>query len=214
VSDLWLDALEVNPLPTLLAWEDAALPYFVRRDLLDEPTGPVAALWEAAGARRLLQKQQPDGSWRYPGKSYDPETGTHYDLLETYRSLRVLVEMYGVCRDHPALQQAAEYVFAQQTDEGDIRGIIGSQYMPYYHGAILELLIKAGYADDPRIEGRDGIVQPQPHFWRPLKEKRQVGRQLTSEAHRMGDKVEHPVVHCRTSGAPRPSWNSRRAFRM
>ena len=30
--------------------------------------------------------------------------------------------------------------------EGDIRGILGNQTMPYYHGALLELLIKAGYA--------------------------------------------------------------------
>jgi hypothetical protein len=149
---MWLDALKVNPLPTLRAWQDPALLFFVQRDLLDEPTGPVESLWQAPGATRLVQRQQADGSWRYPGKSYDPGTGTQYDLLETYRNLRLLVETYGFRRDHPALHKAAEYVFAHQTDEGDIRGIIGNQYMPYYHGAILELLIKAGYVDDPRIE--------------------------------------------------------------
>lgn len=149
---MWLDALTVNPLPALLAWDDPALRYFVRRDLLDEPAGPVEALWQAPAAVALLQKQQADGSWRYSGKSYNPETGTRYDLLETYRSLRLLVEMYGFHGEHPALHPAVEYVLAYQTDEGDIRGIIGNQYMPYYHGAILELLIKAGYAGDARIE--------------------------------------------------------------
>jgi hypothetical protein len=59
--------------------------------------------------------------------------------------------MYGVHRDHPTLRKAAAYLFSCQTPEGDIRGILGNQYMPYYHGAILELLIKAGYADDPRV---------------------------------------------------------------
>jgi hypothetical protein len=36
--------------------------------------------------------------------------------------------------------------------KGDIRGILGTQYMPYYHGAILELMIKAGYDTDSRVE--------------------------------------------------------------
>ena len=152
MTGMWLSVLNVNPLPTLLAWDDPALCYFVRRDLLEESVAPMETLWETKAAVQLIQKQQPDGLWRYPGKSYDPDTGTRYDLVETYRNLRVLIEMYGLDRCHPALQQAAEYVFAHQMDEGDIRGIIGNQYMPYYHGAILELLIKAGYADDPRVE--------------------------------------------------------------
>jgi hypothetical protein len=148
----WLDALKRNPLPPLLAWDDPALTYFVRRDLLDEDSGPLELLWEAPAAARLLRSQQADGSWRYSGKSYNPETGTHYDLLETYRNLRLLVEMYGFHRDHPAMPKAVEYVLTYQREEGDIRGIIGNQYMPYYHGAILELLVKAGYADDARVE--------------------------------------------------------------
>ena len=144
--------LAVAPLPALLAWDDAALGYFVRRDLLEEAVAPVETLWETKAALKLAQAQQPDGAWRYPGKSYDAQTGTNYNLLETYRTLRILVEMFGFHRAHPALQKAADYVFSCQTAEGDIRGIIGNQYMPYYHGAILELLIKAGYGDDPRVE--------------------------------------------------------------
>ncbi len=155
----WREDLGLDPLPALLAWDDPALHYFVRRDLLDDPPGPVASLWETSGAVRLIRRQQADGSWRYSGKSYDPETGTQYDLLETYRSLRLLVEMYGFDHGHPALRKAAEYILTYQTDEGDIRGIIGNQYMPYYHGAILELVIKAGYGDDARIEaGLDWLL--------------------------------------------------------
>jgi hypothetical protein len=153
MPDRWLAALRCNPLPALLAWEDPALTYFVRRDLLDERPGPIEPLWEYEAAQRLIGRQQADGSWRYPGsKGRDPGSGIRYDLLETYRSLRVLVEMHGCDRAHPALARAVEFVFSCQTDEGDIRGIIGSQYMPYYHGAILELLVKAGCQDDPRLE--------------------------------------------------------------
>ena len=126
--------------------------YFVRRDVLGETVEPVETLWNLPEVNRLISKQKANGSWPYPGKSYDPVTNTNYDLLETYRTLRLLVEMYGYKRDHPALAKTAEYLFSCQTEEGDIRGILGNQYMPYYHGAMLELLIKAGYADDPRTE--------------------------------------------------------------
>ena len=105
---------------------------------------PSQAAWSA--------NNKPNGSWHYPGKTDHPASKANYDLLETYRTLRILVEMYAFQRSHPALASAAEYIFTCQTDEGDIRGILGNQYMPYYHGAILELLIKAGYADDPRTD--------------------------------------------------------------
>lgn len=147
----FIGGLRSDPVPRLLSAGDAALTYFVRRDLLGEAVGPVAALWELAEARKLWRKQQADGSWRYPGGNPETTPGSNYAVLETYRNLRLLVEMYGFDRRHPALQAAAEYVFSCQTDEGDIRGILGNQYMPYYHAVILELLIKAGYAEDPRL---------------------------------------------------------------
>jgi hypothetical protein len=54
-------------------------------------------------------------------------------------------------RAHPAVQRAAECLFSFQTDEGDFRGIYGTQYTPHYTAGIMELLIKAGYANDERI---------------------------------------------------------------
>jgi hypothetical protein len=148
----WISTLSTNPLSALLAWQDPALTYFVQDDLLKTAVGPVEALWNLPEPKRLVSQQQANGSWRYPGKSGHPAPEANYDLLETYRSLRILVEMYGFQREHPALERAAEYGFSCQTEEGDIRGILGNQYMPYYHGAILELLIKAGYARDKRTE--------------------------------------------------------------
>jgi hypothetical protein len=148
----WKSHLQVDPLPALLAWDDSALIYFTQRDLLDLPVRPVETLWELAEPVKLVSKQQTDGSWRYPGKRDHPAAEANYSLLETYRSLRILVEMYGFNTSHPAIIKAGEYVFTCQTEEGDIRGILGNQYMPYYHAAILELLIKAGYARDAHIE--------------------------------------------------------------
>jgi hypothetical protein len=152
MSNSWKSNLPFDPLPALFARQDPALTYFVQRDLQEQVVGPVETLWELPEADRLVGKQQANGSWHYPGKSDHLASNANYDLLETYRSLRLLVEMYGFQRTHPSLAKAAEYIFSCQTDEGDIRGILGNQYMPYYHGAILELLIKAGYADEARTE--------------------------------------------------------------
>jgi hypothetical protein len=151
--------LPIDPLPSLLSSEDKALTYFVKRDLLEQEVGPLDSLREMPRAQRLMQKQQEDGSWRYPGKNRNVYPETNYDLLETFRSSGQLVAMYGFDRQHPAMASAAEYVFSCQTKEGDIRGVLGTQYMPYYHGLLLELLIRAGYEDDPRVEkGLDWLL--------------------------------------------------------
>ena len=39
-----------------------------------------------------------------------------------------------------------------QAPEGDIRGIFGAQYAPHYTAGMLELILKAGYEKDPRIQ--------------------------------------------------------------
>jgi len=39
MSKTWKSTLETDPLPALLAWQDPALTYFVRRGLLEEPVG-------------------------------------------------------------------------------------------------------------------------------------------------------------------------------
>jgi hypothetical protein len=125
--------------------------YFVKRDLFERKGMSLESVWELPNALAILAKQQANGCWRYPARSVDPLNGTNYNLLETFRNLRFLVDMYGFHREHTIIQKAAEFLFSCQTEEGDIRGILGNQYMPYYHGAILTLLIKAGYHEDERI---------------------------------------------------------------
>jgi hypothetical protein len=146
----WLERLRDNPIPALLSWDDPALIYFTQRDLLEEDVPPLSTLWTLPEPTRLVHKQLPDGSWKHSGKGIDPNTGQNYFLLETFRNIRVLVEMYGFTCDHAAIQKAADYIFSCQTAQGDVRGILGNQYMPYYAGEILALLIHAGYSDDPR----------------------------------------------------------------
>jgi hypothetical protein len=107
----WVEQLSVDPLPLLSRSEGAALHYFVRRDLLDQEPGPVEPLWELEEPKKVLGKQQPDGSWKYPPRK-NACKDENFDLLQTYRGLGKLVEQYGFDRRHPAIERAAEYLFS------------------------------------------------------------------------------------------------------
>ncbi len=149
--ELWQKHLRVDPVPCLLS-KNEALTYFVKRDLLGEDVEPIQKLWELPIVLKTLKKQQEDGSWKYHGGKEYIRSSQNYNQLETYRILGILVEKYGLTKNHPAIEKAAHFLFSFQTDEGDFRGIYGNQYTPNYTGGIMELLIKAGYENDPRIE--------------------------------------------------------------
>jgi hypothetical protein len=148
----WIDLFEHDPTQGMLSSGNGAISYFVRRDLLGEDVGPIIHIWGFPEVVRLLGKQRPDGSWRHRGKRAVVYPPHHYELMETFKRFRLLVERYRLTREHPEAGRTAEYLFSCQTSEGDFRGMIGNQYAPYYTGAIMGHLVEAGYADDPRIE--------------------------------------------------------------
>jgi Squalene-hopene cyclase C-terminal domain/Prenyltransferase and squalene oxidase repeat len=148
----WRSILHYDPLPSLLSSGDSAIALFTAQDLLEQTDVNVKTLWDLPEAKKIVSKQQPDGSWKYPGGNTNLRTAENYDQIETFRNLGYLVEMYGFNKSHPVIVKAADFLLGFQTDEGDIRGILGTRYTPYYTAAMLELLIKAGYADDQRIE--------------------------------------------------------------
>lgn len=148
----WHTNFRVDPFPALLSSEDPALRYFTRRDLLGEQVESIESLWELPEACKIVRKQRSNGSWRSRGKTKYEYPTINSDLAETLRSVNSLVNQYGFDQQHPAIHKAADYFFSCQTEEGDIRGILGTQYMPYYNGLILEQLIKAGFAADDRLE--------------------------------------------------------------
>jgi hypothetical protein len=146
----WMTHLNYDPIQPLLRSANTAIVYFTRRDLLDQPVAPIEKLWSLPEVIRILKKQQPGGFWNPPTKH--PDNSQKYSLVETWRQFRYLIDQYQMDKTHPAIEQASEYLLSCQTDEGDIRGILANQYAPYYTGAILSLLIKAGYQNDPRVE--------------------------------------------------------------
>lgn len=146
----WLEQLEFDPVPPLLAAGDPALAFFARRDLLGQAIPPLEGLFHLPELKRILRRQLPDGSWLHPGKI--KHTAINYGLVETWRQLRFLVEKYEMTRQHPQVALACEFVFSCQSQQGDLRGILADQYATYYTGAILALLVQAGYAADERVE--------------------------------------------------------------
>jgi hypothetical protein len=147
-----ISKLRIDPIPILLSSDDEALEFFVRRDLLNEDPGSIERLWGLPAVEKILAKQRQDGSWAYPSLRKGGYEQENYDLLEIYRQLRVLVEQFGMDQRYPAIENAGEYVLSNQTSEGDIRGIFGSQYAPHYTAGFVELLIKAGFVHDERVE--------------------------------------------------------------
>jgi len=148
----WVAQLRFDPIPTLLSSGNEAVVSFTKRDLLEQEVGPIDYIWQLPEVQKILRKQQPDGSWNYTGKKKVNYPKHHYPLLQTWKTFRVLVEQYELAKKHHAARKAAEFLFSCQTEQGDIRGMLANQYATYYTGAILALLIKAGYEDDPRIE--------------------------------------------------------------
>jgi hypothetical protein len=147
----WKRRLTSDPIPKLRGSKNRALRYFTSRDLLSEEPGSVKELWELPQTKRLLGLQRENGAWTYHGRQRHIRSPEDYNQIETFRILRELVEKYGLDKNHPAFAKAAEFMFSHQTDEGDFRGIAGNQHLPYYSGAIMELLVKGGYAADRRI---------------------------------------------------------------
>jgi hypothetical protein len=143
--------LDIDPVPLLASSNNAAISFFANRDLLGIGSGAVSTLWDLPEAKKIVAKQSRGGSWHYPGGKSHVRSQENYDQLETFRQAGTLVEKFGFTREHPAMEHAADFLFSFQTDEGDLRGIYGNQYATTYVGAIMELLVKAGYARDPRI---------------------------------------------------------------
>ena len=146
----WISKFNYNPIKPLLESKNNAVIYFTK-ELLEKPVKDIDYIWNLPEVQEMLKNQAKNGSW--PSKTKKNEKhGVKYPLIETWKQLRFLIQQYNMNKTHPSIEKAAEYIFSCQSIEGDIRGILANQYAPYYTGAIMYLLIKAGYDDDPRIK--------------------------------------------------------------
>ncbi|BDZ69882.1 prenyltransferase/squalene oxidase repeat-containing protein [Methanobacterium petrolearium] len=146
----WLSKFNYDPTKSLLESGNETIIYFTKKNLLEEDVNPIECLWNLSEVQKIVKKQVEDGSWPINGKY--AVSGVKYPLIETWKQIRILIQQYELNNTHPSIRKVAEFIFSCQTTEGDIRGILANQYTPYYTGAIMYLLIKAGYQNDPRIE--------------------------------------------------------------
>lgn len=147
----WTEPLAFDPITPLLSSSDKAVQFHVANELLGD-NKDYTELWKLPLAHSIVNKQQRDGSWLYPGGNKQIRSPENYNQLETFRNVGYLVEMFGFDKSSPVITAAADFLFSFQTAEGDIRGILGNQYTPYYTAAIAALLLKAGYEDDKRVD--------------------------------------------------------------
>lgn len=156
---MWREYFHIDPLPALLTARDPGLIFLIERDLLEQGGGDISRVWSCKPVDRIIRFQLPNGSWSFKGNRPGDEFGENYALVETWKMLRLLIGKYSFNREHPAIGRAVEFVFSCQCAEGDIRGFLSNQYAPYYTGALLELLIKAGYGSDERVlHGLDWLL--------------------------------------------------------
>jgi hypothetical protein len=147
----WIEKLKYNPIEPLLNSDEPAIQYFTKKVLLKESVGPISEIWNLSEVNKILRKQIEDGSFKHYKKT-EIFPKYHHSLVETWKNFRNLINHYHLTKEHPKIEKAAEFIFSCQTDEGDIRGMIGNQYATYYTGAMVGILIRAGYSDDSRIE--------------------------------------------------------------
>lgn len=148
----WRKLLKVDPIQLLLSSSNETLTYYVRRDLLGIKDKAAKGIFINKEIDQITKRQQPNGSWIFKSSSVKKYPSINHNLIETFKSLRILVGKYEMENSFEVISRCANYIFSCQTEEGDIRGILGNQYMPYYCGMLIEYLLKAGYKDDDRIE--------------------------------------------------------------
>jgi hypothetical protein len=147
----WIQKLNYDALPSLLNSQNPSIPYFTKRDIKHKKTLPISAIWELPIVTNRLKNQQKDGSWKFLGQKRNLYPPHHYQLVETWKQLRILIQDYQLTNEQIQIKHGCEFLFRCQTTKGDIRGMIGNQYATYYTGAMLGILIKAGYQNHPGV---------------------------------------------------------------
>ncbi len=159
----------LSPVPVLdwlLEPENPSVRYYTLRDLQPQPGHSLdlrapglqsarEAIMSQGLVPRILEKQNPDGSWAIPENFYTQKyTGTVWTLL-------LLAEL-GADPDHVQVQKACEFILghSQNPDSGGFSfaesarngGGLASGVIPCLTGNMTYSLIKLGYLDDLRVQ--------------------------------------------------------------
>ena len=143
----------------LLEESNPSVRYFALRDLLGRPASDrevrkaKAAIMKHGPVPRILERQEPEGSWRKPEQFY---TGKYSSTVWT---LLVLAEL-GADGSDPRIRPACDLVLDRSQDRssggfamfGSANGGQHSQVIPCLTGNMLWALVRLGFEHDPRVQ--------------------------------------------------------------
>jgi len=136
----------------LLARGNLPILYWLKKDILEVPIDrEYKNLQKFALRIRIFKKQKLNGGWCKKVYEGHPGWEKAYYIIDTLRNVYQLY-IYGCSLKDESIQRAIEFLFSNQTKEGDFRGAYLNEYAPTYHSLTLEILCMLGLYDDPRIK--------------------------------------------------------------
>ncbi|MCL6431622.1 MAG: hypothetical protein K6V36_12310 [Anaerolineae bacterium] len=139
----WISRLNGDPLPWLLASDDAALRYRVLVDLLDRPADDPEVREARAGiagspiVSDILGAQHPEGYWAEPESTYRPKyRATHWQMI-------LLAEL-GLDAGHPAVQLGLQRMAGAIAEIGAEDAVAQGNVLWCYSGNTLRYLGRLG----------------------------------------------------------------------
>jgi len=175
----WMKILKKSPIDWLLEETNPSVRYFTLHDILDkdknDPQVVAAkqAIPKSQVAKKILQKQKPDGYWEEPASPYLPK------YKSSYWQIMILGQL-GMNKTDKRIEKACEHIFQFQFKEGGFtsqtretafreyqwllkRGkklppyekwvfnIIFEQQLSCLTGNMVAALIRLGYENDSRV---------------------------------------------------------------
>jgi hypothetical protein len=136
----------------LLSRGSLPLLFWLKKDILDVPVDRESKNLRKYSSRvRILETQQPDGSW-WDKRS---DTPLHWERtlyrVDTLRNLYRLFD-YGCTLRDEEIVKSVDFLLSLQTKEGDFRGTVLNEYTPTFHALVLEILCRYGMDKDKRVQ--------------------------------------------------------------
>lgn len=136
----------------LLARGNLPILYWLKRDILEVPVERELKNLEKFAARiRILETQNPNGSWCKKRPATQPCWEKTYNIIETLKNLQRLYD-FGGTSELEGVRKAVNFLFSTQTKAGDFRGIYPNDYSPSYQALALEILCRLSLDKDRRVQ--------------------------------------------------------------
>jgi hypothetical protein len=176
----WSQISQQSPIDWLLEKSNPSVRYFTLRDVIGKPEDDLEvinarkSIAESAIVQKIFRKQSPRGYWEKADSPYLPKYKSSYWTI-------MLLSRLGVDRTDEDMARACEFILQFQLDEGGFSSesipsalreyeyrlkksqelpsqqeftssLISESQLSCLTGNMVSALIRAGYADDPRVK--------------------------------------------------------------